>query len=204
MQRAGFMKEPEAAGSYTFSSDFVSDFTDDWRLYLSALIGRADLRMLEIGSFEGRSAIWFLEHVLTGPGCSLTCVDRFRPPYNERFDRNLAASGRSSQVVKLTGNSQDVLPSLEDASFDVVYIDGGHREREVWEDAVQGWRLTRPGGTIIFDDYAWRPELPLEDRPKRAIDRLLLRQAGAYRLMHSGYQVILQKLPAGHSRRNGS
>jgi predicted O-methyltransferase YrrM len=151
--------------------------------------------MLEVGSFEGRSAIWFLENVLTGPGSSLACVDRFRDPYSRKFDQNLLASGRSSQVVKLAGNSATVLPGLPDASFDAIYIDGGHREREVWEDALHAWRLAKPGAVIIFDDYQWQPDLPLEDRPKRAIDRFLLRHAGAYRILHCGYQVALQKHP---------
>jgi predicted O-methyltransferase YrrM len=167
---------------------------------LRGLIGRAGVKMLEIGSFEGRSAIWFLENILTGADSSLTCVDRFRPPYGDVFDRNLAASGRSSQAVKLVGSSNLVLPSLADASFDAVYIDGGHREREVWDDALEAWRLTRPGAVMIFDDYDWEPGLPLEDRPKRAIDRFLLRHAGKYRILHHGYQVILQKLPVDGAR----
>jgi predicted O-methyltransferase YrrM len=149
--------------------------------------------MLEIGSFEGRSAVWFLQNILTGPGSTLTCVDRFHPPYGEAFDWNLAASGCFSQVIKLTGDSAAVLPSMADASFDAVYVDGGHREREVWEDALHAWRVARPGAVIIFDDYKWRPDLPLEERPKRAIDRFLLRHAGAYQILQCAYQVVLRK-----------
>ncbi len=188
--------QPLKVSTYTFSTDFVSNFTKLWTLCLRPLIGRPGVRMLEIGSFEGRSAVWFLENILTGPDSSLTCVDRFRPPYGEIFDHNLGVSGRSSQVVKLVGNSATVLSTLADACFDAVYIDGGHREQEVWDDAMHAWRVTRPGAVIIFDDYEWEPGLPLEDRPKRAIDRFLLRHAGQYRILHHGYQVILQKLPA--------
>ena len=32
---------------------------------------------LEIGSFEGRSAIWLLENILTHSNSHLTCVDTF-------------------------------------------------------------------------------------------------------------------------------
>jgi predicted O-methyltransferase YrrM len=155
--------------------------------------------MLEIGSFEGRSAVWFLQNILTGAGSTLSCVDRFRPPYGERFDRNVAASGCSSRVIKLTGDSAAVLPSMASASFDAVYVDGGHREQEVWGDALQAWRVARPGAVIIFDDYGWRPDLPPEQRPKRAIDRFLLRHAGAYQILQCAYQVALLKHAVGRA-----
>ena len=72
--------------------------------------------MIEIGSLEGRSAIWLLDNIPTGPGCSITCVDGFWPPYGGIFNSNIVASGRSHQVIKLTGKSEEVLPTLDDAS----------------------------------------------------------------------------------------
>lgn len=38
---------------------------------------------------------------------------------------------------------------------DVVYIDAGHETEAVALDAAVFWRVLRPGGTLIFDDYAW-------------------------------------------------
>ncbi len=100
-------------------------------------------------------------------------MDGFWPSYSEKFDANLRASGRSAQVTKIVGLSESVLGTFPDGVFDVIYIDGGHREKEVYDDALQAWRLAKPGATLIFDDYAWRPELPMEERPTRAIDRFL-------------------------------
>jgi predicted O-methyltransferase YrrM len=38
---------------------------------------------------------------------------------------------------------------------DIIYIDAGHETESVALDAAIFWRLLRPGGTMIFDDYAW-------------------------------------------------
>lgn len=156
------------------------------------LMKRPDVRMLEIGSYEGKSAIWFLENILTGPGAGITCVDGFWPPYGEVFDRNIALSGHAGRVQKLAGRTDEVLPRI-DATFDAIYIDAGHREQEVWEDAQHAWRLAKPGATVIFDDYLWQPHLPLEERPQRAIDRFLSERGGELTLLYRGYQVIVRK-----------
>jgi hypothetical protein len=40
-------------------------------------------------------------------------------------------------------------------TFDFVYIDGSHYSKDVLEDAILSWRLVKPGGIIIFDDFTW-------------------------------------------------
>ena len=43
-------------------------------------------------------------------------------------------------------------------TFDFIYIDGSHYSKDVLEDAVLSWRLLKPGGVIIFDDFNWTVE----------------------------------------------
>jgi predicted O-methyltransferase YrrM len=180
--------------TYSFNFDYVSHFTRLWAEYLKHLRGRAGVRMLEIGALEGRSAIWFLENILTGPGSTITCIDVFWGPHGEAFDRNMVICGKKDQLIKLTGRSQEILPTLAPANFDAIYIDGGHHEHEVWEDASESWRLARPGAVIVLDDYLWELQRPPEERPMRAIDRFLAEHRGDYELKYKGYQVIVQKL----------
>ena len=60
-----------------FSADWVTDDAKIWEQHVAHLKDVPEARGLEIGSFEGRSAIWFLENILTGDSARLTCVDTF-------------------------------------------------------------------------------------------------------------------------------
>jgi predicted O-methyltransferase YrrM len=61
-----------------FSYDWFSTRIPQWeRQVAGRFAGKPGLRFLEIGSFEGRSACWLLQNVLTDPSVRLTCVDPF-------------------------------------------------------------------------------------------------------------------------------
>lgn len=178
----------------SYTTDYVSGFQEDWRRALASISGRPGVRLLEIGSFEGRSAAWFLEHVLTDESSRLVCVDLFTQPGLEaRFDHNIGLVDRHKQVRKLKGPSGDVLPNLEPASFDAIYIDGGHDAGTVLLDGMLSWKLLKPGGILIFDDYLWETERPLSRRPQLAIDIFRETMAGALEVLHEDYQVIVRK-----------
>lgn len=185
-----------AVPSYT--ADYVTGFCQDWARALAPIAGRPGVRLLEIGSFEGRSAAWFLEHVLTDASSELVCVDLFsRPGLEARFDHNVGLANRYGQVRKLRGRSADVLATLEPASFDAVYVDGGHDAATVLLDGLLAWRLLKPGGTLIFDDYLWEPERPLSGRPQLAIDLFREAMAEVMESVQTGYQVIVRKRDDG-------
>lgn len=173
---------------------------------LEHLVGRPGVAMLEIGSFEGRSTVWFLENVLTGARSTITCIDTFRGSAEhtgvdhdallERFKRNVAPW--SDRVTVLEGESRRMLRTLgDDPRFEAVYVDGSHETPDVLEDAVLSWPLLRDGGVMIFDDYLWRAR---ESRPGPAIDAFLGVFAGRYELLHQEYQVSLRKQRAPRHR----
>lgn len=178
----------------SYTTDYVSSFNEDWIRALAPIAGRPGVRLLEIGSFEGRSATWFLKHVLTDRSSELVCVDLFsRPGLEARFDHNIGLADRHGQVRKLKGRSADVLATLEPASFDAIYVDGGHDAATVLLDALLAWRLSKPGGVLIFDDYLWELERPPSGRPQLAIDLFLETMGDALEVLHMGYQVIGRK-----------
>ena len=152
--------------------------------------------MLEIGSFEGGSAVWFLCNILSHPTARLVCIDPFFDPRREiRFEHNVLLTGARDKVCKLRGVSELIAPGLETESFDLIYVDGAHRAPNVMLDAMVSWELLRPGGVLVFDDYEWKPRRPAGHRPQLAIELFLKSHAGKYCLVHKGYQVAVRKKP---------
>ena len=64
-------------------------------------------------------------------------------------------------------------------------------------DAMLNWRLLRPGGCMLLDDYLWQfGKDPLE-RPQLAIDLLLEAKLEGMELVYRGYQVLVTKTSGG-------
>lgn len=188
-----------------FTSDWIWKNYSIWRRVLAPLRTR-DTRILEIGSFEGRSALFFLKYL---PRSTIVCIDTFAgtpeegraykflekqlPGLEVRFDRNTAPY--ASRIKKIKSRSEPALARLvaEGRRFELAYIDGGHRYEDVMGDTVAVWKMLEPGGIVIWDDYEWAPEFPPRERPKLAIDDFLREQEGNFTLLAKGYQVIIRR-----------
>jgi len=168
----------------TFSSDWAGNHFFSWAELLHPLRERP-VRILEIGSWEGRSALFFLNYL---PLSRITCVDPFDGniehhinPYfaalalksEAQFEANLAAF--ADRVEKIKGSSTTVLPELgiSGRRFDLAYIDGSHMAADVYRDAALTWALMAPGALVLFDDYEWDGMDDELERPKLGIDAFL-------------------------------
>lgn len=169
--------------SKKFSIDWFSPHIPDWEKWLAVFKGRDNLRFLEIGCFEGRATVWLLENILTGENSKIDVVDLFEggmeagdfevyynPEVLEYFDYNIEPF--IEQVVIHKGLSGEVLREFRPGKdqFDFIYIDGSHRSPEVLEDSVLCWRLLKPGGFMVLDDYRLKRYSDPLLNPKVAID----------------------------------
>jgi predicted O-methyltransferase YrrM len=157
-----------------------------------------ELHLLEIGSYEGRSSVWFLENLLKNEKSTITCIDPWMDfsqnenglnSYNSEtsehklgtdkiintFLFNIEASEMSDKVIVERGISSKVLPKLllNENKYDVIFIDGNHVAPFVLMDAVLSWDLLKVGGVMIFDDYLWMPERYKSLTPKIAVDSFI-------------------------------
>lgn len=148
----------------------MAEFTHDWfgryAAYWSELFAAqgwspaTPRTVIEIGSYEGRSALWMLENLLQHPQSHLHCVDTFHDresadSYWHKFEANVL---RSPHAAKVSVSASASLPFLmrfiaTGERVDFVYVDGSHRAAEVLEDLVLAFHATLPGGIIICDDY---------------------------------------------------
>ena len=188
-----------------FSCDWTTGNIPVWANILHEHRDRA-VRVLEIGSWEGRSALFFLNYL---PKAHIVCIDPFGgnaehqldeffakqvPATEGRFDRNVVAPF-GGRVEKIKGTSVTIVPQLaiEARQFDIAYIDGSHFAADVYADAALIWPLVAPGGIVIFDDYNWDLMETEQERPKLGVDAFLAGIAGQYRLVHSEYQLVIAK-----------
>ena len=185
----------EIVNGKVYSVDWTTPHVSEWRDALKPYAGKKDVHALEIGTFEGRSAIWFLQNVLTDPSSTITCVDVFDGEYEKTFDRNVATFGR--RITKIKSLSQVALRGLNLERYDFVYIDGSHIAKDVLIDAMLSWDLVKPGGVIIFDDYELTTDFHKIGGPafrtKIAIDAFLHVMEPYVDVLHKGYQVVVKK-----------
>src|SRR5262245_6711792 len=121
-----------------FTVDWMSVNTDRWRKLLRAYDGQA-FDYLEIGSYEGRSAVFIAENFSKA---KITCIDNWKVDgTKERFLENLAPY--RDRITPIEGRSTRSLDELAElgARFDVIYIDGAHDRDTVFTDTVQAWLL---------------------------------------------------------------
>jgi hypothetical protein len=204
-------QQPEfLLGDYKFTTDFFSGNIEAWKRHLRRFAHRPGLEFLEIGSFEGASACWLLNNILTGEGSRITCVDTFdfagqgsyyyqdggseSMSIEARFDFNIRQTGSAHKQNKVIGYSQEALRALPFSTYSFIYIDGSHKAVNVLEDAVLAWPLLKKGGLLTFDDYEWEGDPDPLNCPRVAIDAFLDVFETHYAMIHRGYQVTVEKL----------
>jgi predicted O-methyltransferase YrrM len=160
-------------------------FTQDW--FSHNIPGLQDMMkmlpdnklFLEVGSYEGRSTCWFLENGLADDGV-IFCYDTWegseehsdvqRSDLFLKFMHNTELSKKSTQsVYTFMGDSRETI-RRQTALFDFVYIDGSHQAPDVLMDACLTFRMLKPGGIMVFDDYLWKDVPGVLHQPKIAID----------------------------------
>ena len=192
---------------YQYTKDWFSWSPGVWEQLIPHLPARKNF--LEIGSFEGRSAVWIVQYMMEDGG-ELICVDTWEggaehvngemSGAEDRFKHNIDLImgnfvDRDVQPIKST--SVDALGNLISykKQFDFIYIDGSHLAKDVLTDACMAWPLLKPKGFMVFDDYSWKPPgFTLLQRPKVAVDAFINMFEDELQIAHSGYQLIIRKL----------
>jgi predicted O-methyltransferase YrrM len=202
--------------NYTFTENW---FTEDGLSVLNEIDTTQELHILEIGSFEGKSTVWFLNNILKHKNSTITCVDPWMSysqdhdsinsyfkeknewdlierKTKEIFLQNIVESTNSDKVIVRQGFSDKILPSLitEQKMYDIIFIDGNHTAPYVMMDTIMSWSLLKKGGIIIFDDYNWELHRPTTLRPKESVDYFILTFADYLTELYSNYRKIIKKI----------
>jgi predicted O-methyltransferase YrrM len=188
--------------SLDLSTDWFSHNIPRWNsVFTKANIARNDsFSILEIGSWEGLSACFFLNYF---PQAKLHAVDTWEggdehdgmqsvSMAEKRFDRN--TSNYLSRVVKHKGTSDQFYESFNEDSFRVVYVDGSHRAEDVFNDASSGFTRLEVGGVMILDDLLWKFYKDNENNPAIGVNKFLSKHKDSLKIIDVGHQLYLQKI----------
>jgi predicted O-methyltransferase YrrM len=108
-------------------------------------------KIIEIGTGLGVSGLWMLAGA---PEADLTSIDSEID--HQQLARNafMAAGIPANRVRLIAGRALDVLPRMNESSYDVVLIDAD--PASVIEYVEHGLRMVRPGGSVLVPHALWR------------------------------------------------
>ncbi len=176
-----------------FSKDLVTWREDRWLSMLSSIKNQADLKYLEIGSFEGRSVIWMMKNIFTHSTSSAEIIDSFYDKNEAILRRNLKVANLTEKVHIHEGSSHLKLRNLPLQQFNLIYVDGCHCCRHLFSDLALAWDLLKPKSFMILDDYGYKDHSPDEPSPKSVIDFFIECFKKELTVVYKGYEVIIEK-----------
>jgi caffeoyl-CoA O-methyltransferase len=107
-------------------------------------------RILEIGTFTGYSSTAMA--LALPPEGRITCLD-VSEEWTDIAREAWADAGVADRVGLVLAPATETLPTLDDDSFDMAFIDA---DKPGYDDYYEGClRVVRPGGLILIDNVLW-------------------------------------------------
>ena len=111
----------------------------------------AATNIMEIGTGLGVSGLW----MLTGaPSAVLTSIDSEIDHQQLAKVTFTSANIQANRVRLIAGRALDVLPRMNESSYDLVLVDAD--PHSVIEYVEHGLRMVRAGGTVVVAHALWR------------------------------------------------
>ena len=155
--------------------------------------------LLEIGSYEGRSAIFFADIF---SGTKISCVDTWSgsdehkninfKSIEDNFDQNIKLLKDNQLLTKFKMTSDNFF-TQNNEKFDFVYVDGDHSKDQVLKDLQNSWSVLNNNGFLLVDDYMWWYYKDLKNNPAFAINNFIKDYSNQIKKMIIWHQVLIQK-----------
>src|SRR3990167_7305432 len=152
------------------------------------------LKVLGVGSGWGLSAIAFLRK----SEAHLTTIDKQQLETLNLFKERIDLFNLWDRLRFVSGDSKEMLPKLEDDTFDIAYIDGDHGYRGAKSDFDLIWPKVKRGGYLFCDDvfhylnWETRDTEATKGEPEFGVTRAI----GEW-IMHHGKKLIVYPIANG-------
>lgn len=157
-------------------------------------------RILEIGCYEGLSTTFFADNFLDHSNSKMICVDPFltisdndhknylNNNEEQNFDYNMTICKNTDKITihKITS---DEFFKNNDKTYNLIYIDGCHEPDFIKRDMENSFKVLEKNGIMWMDDYGGGDGIKI----KNTMNEFLENYKGQYNLIHSDYQLAIQK-----------
>lgn len=178
------------------TNDYFSMHSYNFFKYLNFLEG--NFNYLEIGTYEGNSAMFVAN---TFPKSNVYCVDNWNKTeeygdqnfdiVEKNFDYNTSSF---NNILKFKNNSDDFFKK-NNALFEVIYIDGYHKDFQVLKDCRNAWKILKKNGLLICDDYIWNFYENIKENPCYSINKFMDEIKNENKVLEvSKSQIFIKKL----------
>jgi hypothetical protein len=155
--------------------------------------------ILEIGSYEGRSAIFFLNNFIYS---NIHCIDTWSGSdehdnfdfsvIEKNFDSNTSRFQSNNRLKKFKMNSNEFFLS-NSKKYDLIFVDGDHSSDQVKIDIENSWKVLNKGGYLILDDYMWWFYKDLKKNPSSSINNFIVDHISEISSLKIWHQIIIKK-----------
>jgi predicted O-methyltransferase YrrM len=143
--------------------------------------------IIEIGTGLGVSGLWLMSGA---PDAILTSID-IELDYQQSARKAFTSAGIPINRARfITGRALDVLPRMNESSYDIVLVDAD--AHSVIEYVEHGLRLARAGGTVLVAHALWRGRVadPVQRDDTVTDYRTLLREIAGSSAVHSALSPV--------------
>jgi hypothetical protein len=148
----------------------INKFNTEWfkgnsfywnEIFNKHLLNNKKIKILEIGSFEGRSTLFFLKNFSNS---IISCVDTWKDSnfYQEfklskiekNFDYNTKDFSLNLKKYKMTSDKFfKKYCKKKNNYYDIIYVDGDHYYETTFRDLISSFKVLKNNGLMIMDDF---------------------------------------------------
>ena len=149
---------------------------------------------LEIGSWEGNSALFVLKNYTTN---NVVCVDLWvnDNEINENLENFKLNIKDFKNKFSFFRENSDSFFLKNNEKFDIIYIDGSHEPTQVNKDLNNAWYFLNINGILICDDYFYGNIYSESNSvPADAINEFIKEKDGIKIICVNNSQIFLKKI----------
>jgi predicted O-methyltransferase YrrM len=176
------------------SNDYFSKNSYNFYKCLSNL--KNDFKYLEVGSYEGNSAIFVAKYFTQS---NIFCVDTWMGSDEHlgqnfrEIERNFLYNINEFKNIHQIKSSSNSFFFHNKEFYDCIYIDGDHNADQVFLDCQNAWSILTKGGYLICDDYTWKIYKEVNKNPCYGVNKFLNTISNFRYHLVSNSQIFIKK-----------